>query len=156
MVNAVADSPAFTANARQQLTELIRQSYNHPSIFFWSIGNEVIDTPVDPNPLLGALHDLAHAEDPSRLTTYAANLGDSNAVNFHTDTVGFNKYYGWYYGALGDLAGWADNIHRKSPTRPIAISEVGAGASTMLHADNPAPLIPVAANQHFEEYQALL
>jgi beta-galactosidase len=155
MVNSVANTPAFTANARQQLTELIRQSYNHPAIAFWGIGNEVLDVPVDPNPLLMALHDLARTEDPSRLTTFAANLGDNNAVNWHTDTVGFNKYYGWYYGTRADLGPWADNIHRTYPTRSIGISEVGAGASINLHAESPAPAIPVAADQHTEEYQAL-
>ena len=36
----INNSTAFTANARQQLVELIRQNYNHPSIFFWGIGNE--------------------------------------------------------------------------------------------------------------------
>src|SRR5258706_8933525 len=33
--------PALTANAMQQLTELIRQNYNHPSIAVWSVANEV-------------------------------------------------------------------------------------------------------------------
>ena len=32
---------ALTANARQQLIELIRQNYNHPSIAVWSIANEI-------------------------------------------------------------------------------------------------------------------
>jgi beta-galactosidase len=40
LVNAITDSAAFTTNARQQLTELIRQNYNHPAILFWGIGNE--------------------------------------------------------------------------------------------------------------------
>jgi beta-galactosidase len=34
-------SEAFAANAKQQLIELIRQNYNHPSIAVWSIANEV-------------------------------------------------------------------------------------------------------------------
>ena len=37
---SITDAAAFTDNARQQLTELIRQNYNHPSIVFWGIGNE--------------------------------------------------------------------------------------------------------------------
>ena len=34
-------TPALVANARQQLIEAIRQNYNHPSVFTWSVGNEV-------------------------------------------------------------------------------------------------------------------
>ena len=39
-VNGTTDSAAFTANTENQLRELIRQNYNHPSIVFWGIGNE--------------------------------------------------------------------------------------------------------------------
>ena len=35
------ETTGFAANARQQLTELIRQRYNHASIGIWSIANEV-------------------------------------------------------------------------------------------------------------------
>ena len=37
IVNAIMESGAFYDNAKQQLTELIRQNYNHPSIVFWSV-----------------------------------------------------------------------------------------------------------------------
>jgi len=35
------DDPAYTANFKQQTTELVKQNYNHPSICFWSLQNEV-------------------------------------------------------------------------------------------------------------------
>src|SRR5258708_12767524 len=67
----------LTANAKQQLTELIRQNYNHPSIIVWSLGNEIdltatqINGPSRPTLLLGSLNQLVKAEDPSRPTTLA-------------------------------------------------------------------------------------
>jgi beta-galactosidase len=42
-------SPALTANASQQLIELIRQNYNHPSIAVWSIANEIDLTAIQTN-----------------------------------------------------------------------------------------------------------
>jgi len=39
-INTTSNRPGYTANLRQQLTELIRQNFNHPSIVFWGIGNE--------------------------------------------------------------------------------------------------------------------
>lgn len=152
MINQISNSLAHTANARQQLTELIRQNYNHPSIFVWGLENEVIDNIVDPNPLIAELNALAHVEDPSRLTSVAANLGDDNPINWHSDLVGFNKYYGWYYGQLADIAGWADAVHAAYPLRKIAVSEYGAGAGFKNHA-LPSPILPQAG--HSEEYQAL-
>src|SRR3546814_6867928 len=53
--------PEMRANAEMQLTELIRQNYNHPSVAMWSIGNEVTNwswkglTPSNPRPLMEAL-----------------------------------------------------------------------------------------------------
>ena len=74
------EATGFSANARQQLQELIRQQYNHASIGLWSIGNEMTIIPIiagqtDANnniqPLLHSLQALAKAEDPSRPTTLA-------------------------------------------------------------------------------------
>jgi beta-galactosidase len=153
LVDRITESPEFTANARQQLTELIRQGRNHPSIVFWGLGNEVVDGPENPNPLLGELQALARAEDPSRLTTFASNRDDASAINWHTDSVAFNKYYGWYYGDTSQLAAWADGLHAARPRAAVGISEYGAGASAQLHSDSHPP-VPVPEGQHFEEYQA--
>ena len=44
-----APKPALIDNGKEQLTELIRQNYNHPSIVVWSIGNETDIRPVQLN-----------------------------------------------------------------------------------------------------------
>jgi beta-galactosidase len=41
LVNLVHKTDAFYASAKQQLVELIRQNYNHPSILFWGLFNEI-------------------------------------------------------------------------------------------------------------------
>jgi beta-galactosidase len=155
LVNGTTNSAAFTASTENQLRELIRQNYNHPSIVFWSIGNEQgrDDTPT--NTLLAALAALVHSEDPDRISTYANALGNDAQSAGHADTTGFNKYYGWYGGSYNDLGPWADSLHKAEPNRTFALSEYGAGANTTQHALNPTP--PSAGGQyHPEEYQALL
>src|SRR3546814_7077642 len=97
------------ANAQMQLTELIRQNYNHPSVAMWSIGNEVTNwswkglTPSNPRPLMEALNALAKREDPTRPTTIATCCeplpgedDDRPILTGIADTVGFNRYIGWY------------------------------------------------------------
>ncbi|WP_328222503.1 MULTISPECIES: glycoside hydrolase family 2 protein [unclassified Streptomyces] len=158
LVNSVTDSPAFTASTQNQMRELIRQNYNHPSIVFWGIGNELTDyNGTATNRLLASLAGIIEAEDPDRLSTYAVRGEDpDNAqAGLHTRTTGFNKYYGWYYGSKdGDLGAWADNLHANSPSRKIAMSEYGVGASTTQHALNPPKPAP-GGSWHPEEYQAL-
>ncbi len=150
LIDYITNSTAFTNNARQQLIELIRQNYNHPSILFWGIENEILLKPgPDPNPLLTQLNDLAHSEDPTRLTTVASYGPESDASNWHTDLTDFNRYFGWYTGSYNDFAGWADNVHATYPTKDLGVSEYGAGASINFHSLTPK------SQDHTEEYQNL-
>jgi beta-galactosidase len=159
LVNRINDTPEFAANAEQQLVELIRQNYNHPSIAFWSYGNEtLLRTGPDPNTLLGHLADVVKAEDPTRLAGYAAAGGsDDGPANFHGDAHGFNKYFGWYGGKVSDFGTWADSMHQKHATAPLGVTEYGAGAALTRHAANAAAL-DTGGDQtpgaHSEEYQA--
>jgi len=156
LVDAITDSPAFAENSRRQLSELIRQNYNHPSIVFWGIGNEqrVDDAPT--NALLGELGELVKAEDPTRISTYAHCCGSStsNLVS-HADVTGYNVYYGWYMGSAAQFGSWADATHAARPDTPIAVSEYGAGASLSQHEEPPLQR-PAAGPFHPEEYQTLL
>ncbi|TCO55014.1 glycoside hydrolase family 2 protein [Actinocrispum wychmicini] len=154
LVNRVTDSAAFRANAQQQLSELIRQNYNHPSIFFWGIGNEQANDDPVTNALLTQLNSQVHAEDPTRLSTYANNKGDTVGLANHTDVIGYNKYFGWYSSGTGP-GSWADALHAKDPARKIGISEYGAGGSVNQHQEPPRQ--PVTTSTfHPEEYQNLL
>ena len=57
-------SAEFHQTGKQQLTEMIRQRYNHPSIIFWGLYNEVKSDWDDPYPYLKTLDSLAHALRP--------------------------------------------------------------------------------------------
>jgi beta-galactosidase len=118
-------------NAKQQLTELILQNYNHPSIFVWGLWNEVRDSnPNDPCVLLTKeLNELAHKLDNTRITTSASDKGMVSNMGNITDLQAWNKYFGWYYGQYKDLASWLDTSHKDFPERPIAISEYGVEAN---------------------------
>jgi beta-galactosidase len=126
------NNPELKQQARQVLTEMIRQNYNRPSIFFWGIFNELKLDYDDPVSFVRELDSLTKKEDPSRLTTCATFLDDGTFNNV-TDLIGWNKYYGWYSGVPGDLGVWADQMHAKYPQKPIGVSEYGAGGSPNQH-----------------------
>ncbi|WP_161632069.1 carbohydrate-binding protein [Nakamurella lactea] len=154
-INDYTGSTAFRRNVEQQLVEMIRQNYNHPSIVFWGIGNEQRVADAATNDLLSGLSDLADTEDPDRITTYASCcISDRSQVNGHAETSSYNKYYGWYSKSWDSLGTWADKLHAADPGRKISVSEYGAGANINQHELAPEPP-ETTGRWHPEEYQAL-
>lgn len=144
------DSPAFRSNGKEQLKELIRQHYNHPSICVWGLFNELTEFGDNPVEYIQELNKLAHQEDPTRPTTSASNqMGD---LNFITDAIAWNRYDGWYSGTPADLGKWLDGMHNRHPEICIAISEYGAGASIYQQQDSLTKTIP-ASWWHPENWQ---
>ena len=136
------DLPAFRANGKEQLKELIRQHYNHPSICVWGLFNELTELGDNPVEYIKELNVLAHQEDPTRPTTSASNqMGD---LNFITDAIAWNRYDGWYGGTPADLGKWLDRMHKDHPEICIAISEYGAGASIYHQQDSLVKTVPTS------------
>lgn len=121
------DSEMFKENGKQQLIEMIRQHYNHPSICFWGLFNELKEYGDNPIEYIKELNEIAHKEDPTRPTTSASNQG--GAINHITDVIAWNRYDGWYGGNPGTLGAWLDDLKKKNPNIKVGISEYGAGAS---------------------------
>jgi beta-galactosidase len=161
LVNAVRNSPEFDANAMQQLRELIKQGFNHPSICFWSLSNELNtggkgaaadDQKKHQIDLMTSLNAEAHQLDPTRLTTLASSSGPGQAKDAITDIVAFNRYHGWYGGKPDGLAADLDKIHKAYPDRAVGLSEYGAGAAISQHeADVKQP--KPGGKWHPEEWQ---
>lgn len=147
-------SPTDTegTNALSQMRELVKQNYNHASIVFWGVQNEITITgktnKVDET--VKALHDLTRELDPYRLTTQAqvAMLPDKDPLNSVTDVNAYNKYYGWYHGDVSDMDDWIAGFHAKNPDIPLGISEYGAEGILAYHTDDPK------RSDYSEEYHA--
>ncbi len=128
-------------NTLDQMVELVAQNYNHPSIFFWGIANEIL-IGADNEPLrknLRDLNELAKSMDPSRLTTIAEVSGtpmDSEHV-YITDIVSYNHYFGWYGGDVSQNGPWFDKFHELNPDIPLGVSEYGAENIVKWHSATP-------------------
>lgn len=133
--------PNARANTISQMTELIAQNYNHPSIICWGLSNEITvsgksDDLVENHRIL---NDLAHRMDTTRPTAMAHAFlldMDDDLVTL-PDICSYNLYYGWYLGSLSDNDDWFDEYHKKHPQQIIGLSEYGADACPKFQTEQP-------------------
>lgn len=117
-------------NAHQQMRELIRQSFNHPSIYIWGIHNEVYHPHEYTAALTRSLHDLCKTEDPDRYTAAVNGYGKADhPVNQNADVQGMNRYFGWYEGKLQDIERWVEGLEKNYPWQRLMLTEYGADAN---------------------------
>jgi beta-galactosidase len=159
LVNKMTDTPQFRQNTKQQLRELIKQEYNHPSIFFWSMYNEPWvgrDSGTQEQwRLISDLVSLAHQLDDTRLTTGAVVMGVQGPIDWYMDVTGMNRYPGWYDGPPEKWVQAIADLHHQNLGKCIGISEYGAGASIYQHEANLVHPVP-ASHWHPEEWQGIV
>lgn len=156
-VDRVGKSAEFAATSRNQLLDLIRQNLNHPSIFVWSLFNELRPNNPDPHRLLADLNIVANGEDPTRPTIAATCTTGWPQMNKIPDLLGWNVYYGWYgdWGPLSDYDPMRASYRYSSRSGGYCVSEYGAGANIAQHEENPKKPKNDGA-WHPEEYQSHL
>jgi len=161
LVERVNGSDEFNANARQQLTEMIMQGYNHPSLALWGIYNELgaswnKEKGAPPEPLLQTLHDLAKKLDPSRPVVAASQSTNHMPMHAIPDWQAFNIYPGWYWGKPADFAATIEKGVKELEGKITAISEYGAGANITQHDEGEVKQPKAGSQHHPEEWQAHL
>ena len=142
--------PTGRENTISQMTELVTQNYNHPSIVVWGLSNEIGIGGSDEDLLENhrILNDLCHEMDKTRLTTVAAvsmcKMDDPYLQI--PDVVSYNHYFGWYGGDTSMNGPWFDKFHETHPNLPIGCSEYGCEALNW-HTSEPRQ------GDYTEEYQ---
>jgi beta-galactosidase len=84
----------------RDLSDMVLRDRNHPSVFLWSIGNEVMEQWTDSDktaaPIARELAGIVHGLDPTRPVTQAANNGSPQNPVFHAgalDILGHNYHH---------------------------------------------------------------
>jgi beta-galactosidase len=157
LVRTINDTPAFTAGSELEAREMILQLYNHPSIAFWGLFNELGNLPTPPpDTMLKNLKSLIKELDPSRVIV-AATDHMNKSYNLIPDWPCYNIYPGWYGPAA---PGPDDTINQfsKEIGRRTALSEYGAGGNPFQHQEGPIKWVGsrtmASGPLHPEEYQA--
>lgn len=144
-------------HARQVLKELVYQKYNHPSICFWGIFNEIRTNYDNAEPFARELHELYKEIDLSRLTTLAS-CDDPKFYQNCSDLMAWNKYIGWYgsRNAPETAGNFFDKAKAASNGKPVAISEYGGGANVEHHFSMKENDVKPSGQFHPEEGQTYI
>lgn len=151
-ISCQSDDPAAHENSRMQMLDLVYQNYNHPSICFWGLSNEITIAGEKPGLVDNHedLNELVKSIDPSRLTTMAhvSMLPMDSALHGITDVESYNHYFGWYGGTYDRNEKWLDEFHEKYPDICLGLSEYGAEGIITYQPDEPK------CRDYSERYQA--
>jgi beta-galactosidase len=156
LVNVTRDTRAFWQNSEEALREMVCQLYNHPSVAWWGIFNELGTRPMPPSDeKLAHLQAVAKEIDPNRLVV-AASCHMQQSFNLLTEQMAFNAYPGWYHPS--PPSEMKLNIEKRSAEagKRIAISEYGAGANIAHHTEGAPVQSEPRGAFHPEEYQAFV
>lgn len=126
-------------NTERLLREQIAQNFNHPSIAFWSLGNEIYweeDFPGGGDdalvlPYLKHLNQLAKELDPHRMTTIRKYYPGADVVDAFSPSI----WAGWYGGAYGQYAAALEDAMGKYPT--FLHMEYGGSSHKGRHTETP-------------------
>lgn len=102
----------FKTDMPADVRSWVRRDRNHPCLLMWSVGNEILDTHLDPEAveIAKALHDNVRLHDPARngLTTIGSNYmpweGAQHCAQ-QVDAAGYNygeRLYGAHHAAHPD------------------------------------------------------
>jgi beta-glucuronidase len=146
------------ARAVQANRDTVLAGVNHPSVFVWSVGNELSgtrdgtyfnETQPGYQSFISSAARAIRRIDPTRFVGIDRQsvLGQPDpvpAISRRIDVIGSNEYFGWYRASntgqrsrSADLSPFLDRLHAVYPGKPIFVTEYGAesnrsGASSEL------------------------
>ncbi|MGD0938226.1 MAG: glycoside hydrolase family 2 TIM barrel-domain containing protein [Terracidiphilus sp.] len=133
---------AFQQNAKDMLSHMIEQHYNHPSIILWGLGNED-DWPneypdVDQQAIrrfMTEMRDLAHRLDASRLTSFRRCDFARDIPDVYSPSI----WAGWYRGNYREYE--QSLLKERDRVKRFIHIEWGADSQAGRHAEDPETVL---------------
>ena len=112
---------------------MVWNQVNHPCVVLWSLQNESETADrATYRTWISRLRDAARIDPQRRPVTWASSTSWDPAFDL-ADVIGFNEYFGYFYGRDADLGRTLDTVHRQYPRSPILITENGSYADLGRH-----------------------
>ena len=128
----ILEDTDFEAFAHRNIHNFVVRDRNHPSVFLWSVGNEIADVQNNENNGFQRLHTMVNyvrKYDPTRPVTLV-NDQMKNAARRHFD---YYDVHSWNYGRRYRLA------RQMEPNKSVIISESASTVSTRGFYEFPLP-----------------
>ena len=163
----------YVQNIFDQMDEMVRSLYNHPSIIFWGMWNELdtwghtkfkVQGVLDPRKAVdetARLYDFTKQLDPYRFVglTDDSMFERDYYTELKADYYSENRYHGWYYSGTNFEALTPDLEWIRDNMGATNLSEYGLGINPNCHTWKTECLKRDKAKKdslHFEEYGNLL
>ena len=160
-------SQAYVRNIYDQMTEMVGSLYNHPSIVFWGMWNELDKWGHTRYKVQGLLDERRVADETARLYDFTKALDPYRLVGLTDDSVyendhyselkadfySENRYHGWYYnyGKFDRMTRTMKKIKDKMGVTNL--SEYGVGVNPYCHTWKAEDIRRDKTDSlHFEEY----
>lgn len=129
----------WKANTERLFAEQIRQNFNHPSILFWSVGNEIYwlpdfaggDDEDHLNRYVKHLNEVAHQLDPHRQTAIRKYYAGADLVDVFSPSI----WSGWYAGVYTNYGETLKKNQQKYPQ--FLHMEYGGSSHVGRHTETP-------------------
>lgn len=126
----------FVKQQIDQTREMVRASFNHPSVIIFAYMNEFASQRQEGKEISDKIIEAIRAEDSGRLVSFACNMWKDDLCHAETDLISFNTYPGWIGSDPGepenlkkliadDVAAIVAHFSKKYPGKPILVSEMG-------------------------------
>ena len=146
----------FRTQQVEQTRNMVRASFNHPSVIIYAFLNECSSSSPECKTLVDELIRTIREQDSGRLITFACNSWQADICNENTDIIAFNTYPGTIPMEPGNEEDLKQKVNdnfneivstfrQKYPDKPIMVSE--SGVSGVYGQHDPA------ANVSSEEFQ---
>jgi beta-galactosidase len=147
---------AFQQNAKDMLTHMIDQHYNHPSIILWGLGNEDdwpneyprIDEPAIRG-FMTEMRDLAHRLDSSRMTAFRR----CDFARDIPDVYSPSLWAGWYRGNYREYE--QSLLAQREHVKRFIHIEWGADSQAGRHSEDPEAVLRKVATGHGTDERGL-
>ena len=159
--NELAD-PEFCELQVAQTRDMVRASFNHPSVIISGFLNEFNSVEKEGKALADRLIETIRAERSGHLVTFACNLCEKDICNENTDLVSINSYPGTIPMKPGTPEQLAEKVRkdftdkvarfrRLYPDKPIMVSETGVGAIYGSHDPNASTCTEEFQNEYLTD-----
>lgn len=135
MGKGFVNSYTFVSNGEMQMSEMLHQYNNHPSIAMYGIFNSISSKGDNAIYFIENLNRMVKKFSPDRYTV-ATSIEDGN-INYITDLIGWEQHFGWEKGLLSDFGIWVNSFKNNWQELSPAIASYGSEAIVQHSQFNP-------------------